>query len=59
MAATVLLQAWPGGRDEPSILKQEMALLVGEREAEKHRCHRFCVIVWASWLMPHLTGALG
>lgn len=28
-------------------------------EAEKHRFHRFSVVVWAIWLVPYLTGALG
>jgi len=28
-------------------------------ESEKHRFHRFSVVVWAIWLVPYLTGAIG
>ena len=52
---------------EQSILTQIMAVhllwavvvLVRDREAEKHRFHRFSVVVWAIWLVPYLTGAIG
>ncbi|MER3388879.1 MAG: HsmA family protein [Microcella sp.] len=36
-----------------------IVVLVRDREAEKHRFHRFSVIVWAIWLVPYLTGAVG
>jgi uncharacterized repeat protein (TIGR03987 family) len=29
------------------------------RDAEKNSFHRFSVLVWAIWLVPYLTGALG
>ena len=34
-------------------------VLVRNREHEKHSFHRFSVIVWAIWLVPYITGALG
>lgn len=34
-------------------------VLVRGREAELHRFHRFSVVVWAIWLVPYVTGALG
>ncbi|MBX9470595.1 HsmA family protein [Microcella sp.] len=36
-----------------------VVVLVRGREAELHRFHRFSVIVWAIWLVPYITGALG
>jgi len=36
-----------------------IVVLVRDREAEKHRFHRFSVVVWAIWLVPYLTGAIG
>ena len=36
-----------------------VVVLVRDREAEKHRFHRFSVVVWAIWLVPYLTGAIG
>lgn len=34
-------------------------VLVRNREHEKASFHRFSVIVWAIWLVPYITGALG
>lgn len=34
-------------------------VLVRNREEEKRRFHRFSVVVWAIWLVPYITGALG
>ncbi len=34
-------------------------VLVRNRENEKHSFHRFSVVVWAIWLVPYITGALG
>ncbi len=34
-------------------------VLVRDRESEKHSFHRFSVVVWAIWLVPYITGALG
>lgn len=34
-------------------------VLVRDRENEKHSFHRFSVVVWAIWLVPYITGALG
>lgn len=34
-------------------------VLVRQRENELHRFHRFSVVVWAIWLVPYVTGALG
>jgi len=36
-----------------------VVVLVRNREAEKHSFHRFSVVVWAIWLVPYVTGALG
>lgn len=36
-----------------------IVVLVRNREAEKQRFHRFSVLVWAIWLVPYITGALG
>ncbi|MCY7411857.1 MAG: TIGR03987 family protein [Salinibacterium sp.] len=36
-----------------------VVVLVRDRDAEKRRFHRFSVVVWAIWLVPYLTGALG
>ena len=36
-----------------------VVVLVRGREAEKQRFHRFSVVVWAIWLIPYLTGAVG
>lgn len=36
-----------------------VVVLVRGREAELHRFHRFSVVVWAIWLVPYVTGALG
>lgn len=36
-----------------------IVVLVRRRESELHRFHRFSVLVWAIWLVPYLTGALG
>lgn len=36
-----------------------IVVLERDREAEKHRFHRFSVLVWAIWLVPYVTGALG
>lgn len=36
-----------------------IAVLVRNVESEKHRFHRFSVVVWAIWLVPYLTGAIG
>ncbi|MCA1943636.1 MAG: TIGR03987 family protein [Yonghaparkia sp.] len=34
-------------------------VLVRDRDDEKRRFHRFSVVVWAIWLVPYVTGALG
>jgi len=34
-------------------------VLVRQRENELHSFHRFSVVVWAIWLVPYVTGALG
>lgn len=34
-------------------------VLVRDRDDEKRRFHRFSVMVWAIWLVPYVTGALG
>ncbi len=36
-----------------------IVVLVRNVESEKHRFHRFSVVVWAIWLVPYLTGAIG
>ena len=36
-----------------------VVVLVRQRENELHRFHRFSVVVWAIWLVPYVTGALG
>ena len=36
-----------------------IVVLVRDRDAEKRRFHRFSAVVWAIWLVPYLTGALG
>lgn len=36
-----------------------VVVLLRGREAELHRFHRFSVVVWAIWLVPYVTGALG
>ncbi len=36
-----------------------VVVLVRDRENEKHSFHRFSVVVWAIWLVPYVTGALG
>lgn len=36
-----------------------IVVLVRGREREKHTFHRFSVVVWAIWLVPYLTGAIG
>jgi uncharacterized repeat protein (TIGR03987 family) len=36
-----------------------IVVLVRNREHEKHTFHRFSVIVWAIWLIPYVTGAIG
>jgi uncharacterized repeat protein (TIGR03987 family) len=36
-----------------------VVVLVRDRENEKHSFHRFSVVVWAIWLVPYITGALG
>ena len=34
-------------------------VLVRNREAEKASFHKFSLIVWAIWLIPYITGAIG
>lgn len=34
-------------------------VLARDRDDEKRRFHRFSVVVWAIWLVPYVTGALG
>ena len=36
-----------------------IVVLVRNRDAEKRHFYRFSVVVWAIWLVPYLTGALG
>lgn len=36
-----------------------IVVLVRGREVEKQRFHRFSVVVWAIWLVPYFTGAIG
>ncbi|MGV8969060.1 MAG: HsmA family protein [Microbacteriaceae bacterium] len=36
-----------------------VVVLVRNREKEKHNFHRFSVVVWAIWLVPYITGAVG
>lgn len=36
-----------------------IVVLVRGREREKHTFHRFSVLVWAIWLIPYITGAIG
>jgi len=36
-----------------------IVVLARRREKELHRFHRFSVLVWAIWLVPYFTGALG
>lgn len=32
---------------------------VRNREAEEKRFHKFSLVVWAIWLIPYFTGAIG
>ena len=34
-------------------------VLVRNREAEKKSFHKFSLVVWAIWLIPYFTGAIG
>lgn len=34
-------------------------VLARNRESEKASFHRFSIIVWAIWLVPYITGAIG
>jgi len=34
-------------------------VLIRDREAERLTFHRFSLAVWALWLIPYITGALG
>ncbi|MBB3045527.1 HsmA family protein [Nocardioides soli] len=34
-------------------------VLIRDRESEKASFHRFSVVVWAIWLVPYVTGAIG
>ena len=36
-----------------------IVVLVRGRDREKHTFHRFSVVVWAIWLVPYITGAVG
>lgn len=36
-----------------------VVVLVRNREAEKKRFHKFSLVVWAIWLIPYFTGAIG
>ncbi|MFD6175640.1 MULTISPECIES: HsmA family protein [unclassified Isoptericola] len=36
-----------------------VVVLVRDREAEKASFHRFSIVVWAIWLVPYVTGAIG
>lgn len=36
-----------------------LAVLIRDREAERLTFHRFSLAVWALWLIPYITGALG
>jgi len=34
-------------------------VLLRNRDAEKKRFHKFSLLVWAIWLIPYFTGAIG
>lgn len=34
-------------------------VLARDRESEKASFHRFSIVVWAIWLVPYVTGAVG
>lgn len=36
-----------------------VVVLLRNREVEKKRFHRFSLVVWAIWLIPYFTGAIG
>lgn len=36
-----------------------IAVLLRNLDVEKKRFHRFSILVWASWLVPYVTGAIG
>ena len=36
-----------------------IVVLVRDREPEKASFHRFSIVVWAIWLVPYVTGAIG
>ncbi|GAA5228383.1 HsmA family protein [Paeniglutamicibacter antarcticus] len=36
-----------------------LIVLIRNREAEKKRFHKFSLVVWALWLIPYFTGAIG
>lgn len=36
-----------------------LMVLIRNREAEKKRFHKFSLVVWALWLIPYFTGAIG
>lgn len=36
-----------------------VVVLIRDRESEKARFHRFSFVVWAIWLIPYITGAVG
>lgn len=36
-----------------------VVVLVRNREHEKATFHKFSIIVWAIWLVPYITGAMG
>ena len=36
-----------------------VVVLIRNRDTEKQRFHRFSLMVWAIWLIPYITGAIG
>lgn len=36
-----------------------VVVLIRDRPAEKQSFHKFSIIVWAIWLIPYVTGAMG
>jgi uncharacterized repeat protein (TIGR03987 family) len=36
-----------------------IVVLVRNQESEKNNFHRFSLLVWAIWLVPYITGAIG
>lgn len=36
-----------------------VVVVLRDRPSEKAGFHRFSIVVWSIWLIPHFTGAIG